>query len=361
MKREKSVKANRQYKFVECLLREDVDMGSFPRPLIHRPGLSDTWYFHFISFSFSRSISGAPEIGLVRYSRRSSPASLATTSGAIIFHPACVALGSSFVGLSATPHASTLVHTRAEARRVPVARRSYFCQGQGWLGPTNMAPDRDRRAADTTWGTAVDAFFDTTRMDSVTLSTYDAGTHNAHLFLSQCLERILYVWAIRHPASGYVQGINDLATPFFEVFLSAYLGKCWYLPATRTRPVVSDGQDTDADPEEIDPGILPAAVLAAVEADSFWCLSRLLDGIQDNYITAQPGIQRSVKRMAELVARIDAPLSEHLATQGVEFMQFAFRWMNCLLMREISVKNTVRMWDTYLVRLFVFIFFWHLE
>ncbi|KAI0270765.1 rab-GTPase-TBC domain-containing protein [Russula aff. rugulosa BPL654] len=143
----------------------------------------------------------------------------------------------------------------------------------------------------------------------------------------RCLERILYVWAIRHPASGYVQGINDLVTPFFEVFLSAYV---------------------DADPEEIDPSVLPPAVLNAVEADSFWCLSRLLDGIQDNYITAQPGIQRSVKRMAELVARIDAPLSEHLAAQGVEFMQFAFRWMNCLLMREISVKNTVRMWDTYL-------------
>lgn len=32
-------------------------------------------------------------------------------------------------------------------------------------------------------------------------------------------------------------------------------------------------------------------------------------------------------------------------------MQFAFRWMNCLLMREISVKCTVRMWDTYLVSL----------
>jgi hypothetical protein len=31
-------------------------------------------------------------------------------------------------------------------------------------------------------------------------------------------------------------------------------------------------------------------------------------------------------------------------------MQFAFRWMNCLLMREISVPNTIRMWDTYLVR-----------
>lgn len=36
-------------------------------------------------------------------------------------------------------------------------------------------------------------------------------------------ERILYIWAIRHPASGYVQGINDLVTPFFVVFLSEYL------------------------------------------------------------------------------------------------------------------------------------------
>ncbi|KAJ2916744.1 hypothetical protein MD484_g3657, partial [Candolleomyces efflorescens] len=143
----------------------------------------------------------------------------------------------------------------------------------------------------------------------------------------RCLERILYVWAIRHPASGYVQGINDLVTPFFQVFMSAYI---------------------DEDPEVFDPALLPKAVVDAVEADSFWCLSRLLDGIQDNYISAQPGIHRSVKRMQELVARIDPTLSSHLDSQNVEFMQFAFRWMNCLLMREISVQNTIRMWDTYL-------------
>lgn len=98
------------------------------------------------------------------------------------------------------------------------------------------------------------------------------------------LERILYVWAIRHPASGYVQGINDLATPFFEVFLSAYI---------------------DTDPEMFDVALLPAHVLEAIEADTFWCLSKLLDGIQDNYIFAQPGIQRQVRRLGELVARID--------------------------------------------------------
>ena len=32
--------------------------------------------------------------------------------------------------------------------------------------------------------------------------------------VQRALERILNIWAIRHPASGYVQGINDLVTPF---------------------------------------------------------------------------------------------------------------------------------------------------
>ncbi|GAA5977394.1 hypothetical protein JCM10908_004963 [Rhodotorula pacifica] len=141
------------------------------------------------------------------------------------------------------------------------------------------------------------------------------------------LERVLYVWAIRHPASGYVQGINDLVTPFFQVFLASYI---------------------DADPETFDVSVLAPEVLEALEADSFWCLSKLLDGIQDNYIFAQPGIQRLVKKMETLCARVDAPLAAHLKEQGVEFIQFAFRWMNCLLMRELSVKNIVRMWDTYL-------------
>ena len=144
------------------------------------------------------------------------------------------------------------------------------------------------------------------------------------------LERILYVWAIRHPASGYVQGINDLVTPFWQVFLGSYV--------------------TDSDVESgMDPGQLPRSVLDAVEADSFWCLSKLLDGIQDNYVFAQPGIQRQVAALRDLTTRIDSGLAKHLESEGIEFIQFSFRWMNCLLMREFSVHNIIRMWDTYLV------------
>ncbi|KAL9103310.1 MAG: hypothetical protein Q9163_001652 [Psora crenata] len=143
------------------------------------------------------------------------------------------------------------------------------------------------------------------------------------------LERILYVWAVRHPASGYVQGINDLVTPFWQVFLGIYI----------TDNDISSGMD---------PGQLPKPVLDAVEADAFWCLTKLLDGIQDNYIFAQPGIVRQVNALKELTARIDSGLTKHLEREGVEFMQFSFRWMNCLLMREVSVGCTIRMWDTYM-------------
>lgn len=57
---------------------------------------------------------------------------------------------------------------------------------------------------------------------------------------------------------------------------------------------------------------------------------------------------REQKALTNLVT---ASLHSHLEQQGVEYMQFAFRWMNCLLMREMSVRNIVRMWDTYLVSL----------
>ena len=45
------------------------------------------------------------------------------------------------------------------------------------------------------------------------------------------------------------------------------------------------------------------------EADSYWCLSTLLDAIQDHYTFAQPGIQRMVFKLSHLVKRIDAPLA----------------------------------------------------
>ena len=47
--------------------------------------------------------------------------------------------------------------------------------------------------------------------------------------------------------------------------------------------------------------------------------------------------------------RIDPILSEHLETHGVPYMQFAFRWMNCLLMRELPLHAIIRLWDSWVL------------
>lgn len=108
-----------------------------------------------------------------------------------------------------------------------------------------------------------------------------------------------------------------------------------------------------------------------IEADSFWCLSKLLDGIQDNYTFAQPGIQNKVRQLKELIERVDckffktfnssmnhevnikmisAELHLHLIRHEVDYLQFSFRWMNNLLMRELPLLCTVRLWDTCLAQ-----------
>lgn len=148
-----------------------------------------------------------------------------------------------------------------------------------------------------------------------------------HEQVQKSLERILYTWAIRHPASGYVQGINDLVTPFLVVFLEEHL---------------------EGNIESWNISHLSPETISNIEADCYWCLSKLLDGMQDHYTFAQPGIQRLVFKLKELVRRIDEPVSRHMEEQGLEFLQFAFRWFNCLLIREIPFHLVTRLWDTYL-------------
>lgn len=126
---------------------------------------------------------------------------------------------------------------------------------------------------------------------------------------------------------------------------------------------------SDVEIENFDIASLAENDRKLIEADCFWTTSHLLEGIQDNYTFAQPGIQYKVRTLEDLVKRIDGLLNKrkrihpylfyfsidsdrlyrHLKDQNIEFLQFAFRWMNNLLMRELPVRCTIRLWDTYLV------------
>ena len=90
---------------------------------------------------------------------------------------------------------------------------------------------------------------------------------------------------MRHPASGYVQGINDLLTPFYFVFLGEHIGTIrstvhmglFFHPMLYSMCYVSG---TAKDAMDCDVSTLPQEARAAIEADAYWCMTRLLDGIQ---------------------------------------------------------------------------------
>ena len=65
-----------------------------------------------------------------------------------------------------------------------------------------------------------------------------------------------------------------------------------------------------------------------IEADSFWCMTKVLDGIQDNYTFAQPGIQVKIRQLEELLKRVDVKLHNHIVGHEVQYLQFSFRFVS---------------------------------
>ncbi|PVU88417.1 hypothetical protein BB559_005573 [Furculomyces boomerangus] len=120
------------------------------------------------------------------------------------------------------------------------------------------------------------------------------------------LARLLYCWASRNPANQNLDGIENM----------------------------SDDTLT--------------SITRDVEADCFWCLTSLINKIQDSFTLSQPGIQRQIAKLQDLVANINPALYKHFESEGIQFVQFSFRWFNCLLTREFTLENTIRIWDTYL-------------
>lgn len=149
--------------------------------------------------------------------------------------------------------------------------------------------------------------------------------------IMEMLINILYIWNLRHPASGYVQGINDICTPFIIVFLSEYIPNIF--------PSI---ECTDTDLKTI-----TKEIFNKIEADVYNCLCSIIDRLQSIYIANQPGAQKMMEKMQIILKRVNPELENHLNSQGVLFVQFAFRWINCLLMREFTLPTVIRMWDTY--------------
>lgn len=152
------------------------------------------------------------------------------------------------------------------------------------------------------------------------------------------MERVLLASSVRQPAAGYVQGHHDVLLPLLLVFL-----------ADRAGVGLLDGQLSTSALDG-----MSAEDLEDVEADCFWCLTKILCEVADYYTEGQPGLQRAAVLLRSLLATADRELLESLESEGVEISLLVVRWLGCLMVRELPLPLCVRLWDTCVAELVMF-------
>ncbi len=161
--------------------------------------------------------------------------------------------------------------------------------------------------------------------------------------IQKTILRVLFIWSMRHPASGYVQGFNDLISPFITVFLISTIN----INAPEEKIKDIDLYNLDFSEEFLKENNITDNIFFEMEADIYWCFSKMMDRVQSNYTNKQPGLQKMMSKMEDIIKLLDSDLDKHLKQNDVSFIQFSFRWMNCYLMREFTLKLIIRLWDTY--------------
>ena len=59
--------------------------------------------------------------------------------------------------------------------------------------------------------------------------------------------------------------------------------------------------------------------LIDIEGDCYWCFCKLMNRVEDMYTREQPGIRSCVKKMSDLLKRVDIDLYNHMEKEGEFF------------------------------------------
>lgn len=150
--------------------------------------------------------------------------------------------------------------------------------------------------------------------------------------IKQILLRVLLVWATKNPASGYVQGLNDILGVFVVVLLMEHFN-------------CNKPEDVSAEMAES----LDDSTIDYIEATAAAYFGELISLVQDNYVYGQPGIRNMLNRMRRIINRLDPELLDHLLKCDSNVIEICcLRWMNCLLVRELPLSAVLRLWDAYI-------------
>lgn len=111
-------------------------------------------------------------------------------------------------------------------------------------------------------------------------------------------KNVLKVIAIKNPSIGYVQGMADLLIPFIDIYRNEFFA----------------------------------------ESTIYFCFSKILSSFDDFFTDGQIGISESIQKIEKVLTVVDPELYHFFKTQGIKIHMFAFRWLNCLFVREFKLK-----------------------
>ena len=193
------------------------------------------------------------------------------------------------------------------------------------------------------------------------------------------LLRILYIYALLNPSTGYVQGMNEV------LFLLLYvMGTSGHLPSAKPFLDNDEGQSTAAgQPDEAFLSDADASSSfsyldrtdegpgAHAEADAFWCFSALVGDIRNLYdfdgiehaglriinrrqAESTPsqvtGMASALKKFSLRLKWHDEELWRQLRLHSLDprLPYYSFRWLACLVSTELALPSVVRVWDALL-------------
>ncbi|PWN44151.1 RabGAP/TBC [Ceraceosorus guamensis] len=184
------------------------------------------------------------------------------------------------------------------------------------------------------------------------------------------LLRILFVYALLNPSTGYVQGMGEIA------FVLAYVmgtSEAWPFSPSHHEDEEQNGEAEDVDEAYVDRDDDPPG--AHAEADAFWLFSRLVGELRELYEfdgidhhaaslhvrngsgralpslpkqeSQQGGMAKALERTSVRLRWLDDGLWAALAQQGLDpqLPYYSFRWLACLLSTELALPSVLQLWD----------------
>ena len=129
------------------------------------------------------------------------------------------------------------------------------------------------------------------------------------------LKRILFFYAKLHPDIGYVQGFNEI------------LATIYYCYSKDKNLYFKEG----------------------IEADSFYCLEKLISLFPEIYIASKDydenGIRRKINYIKFILYVIDYEVFANLRENKIDIYMFLFRWFSLFFSQEFSIESTMKIWD----------------